>query len=355
MTRTRLLLALGVGLAVAPLACAAAWYALWELPARREAAALTESLRARSSDLAHHGWVRPVLRGTPLPGNAATEAQSVAEARTLDLDALARSTQHSVAALSDPLLDPSSPRSPDSGAHLRAVRVLLARARARPPAACLRSAADAIRLAQDHVSGGGILRLAIASSEIAAAVPVAVHCARDANPTELRTAGKEIESLARHPAPSGDALAGEALYAAGTLRDDWLLRPKWPLENPYRRLSAWRSALERADAFEHVDPSRYPEGLAELDAAAGEQQRSASTAALDLRRVRRHLLRDMESQAKLRALAVALLVRAGAPPPSLKDPFTGAGLRRESTCVWSAGENRLDDRGSLDDVAVCVR
>ncbi len=387
-----------VALVVVPLLAVVAWYGLWELPARREAARLTAELDARSLEVSTRGWSRPVLRGNPVAGNAAAEAERLARAievpRGLRLDdalandappsrrlrallvaagprlqALAESTRHPVAQLGDPLLDPSQSATPDSAAHLRAVRLLLLYGRQKPAGPCLRFAADAIRLAQDQVSGGGILRVAISSAEIGSAVTVALVCARSASSDELARAARELEILALHPAPMGDALEAEALFAAGLLRAEIIVRPKWPRftgsaverarANPFKWLSAWKQVLADATVLGSLDGEHYPAALDEL-ARLGAAERDSDnplTPAL-IAELRPHVERDAEAQAKLRALTIVLHALAEARPPRLADPFTGEPLRFDASRgvvrAYSVGPNRRDDRGAItsDDVVV---
>lgn len=403
-------------LVLCPALIAAVWFVLWQRPLQRRAAGLADKLAQATRPLTTARWQRPVLRGVARPGNAAVlERRALVPARVLPsgvdlfkalergappspelahllervgprLDALEDATQSSFAWQLDPALAPYT-GTLDNLAHLDSVELLLLRASTLPAAACLRAAADAARLAQDLVPGGGVDRVQIASVEISVVPPVAVACAAHASPGELSAALAEVESLAEHVPPIRSALDVEALVTARGFQSDFALTPLLPKltgssldrarANPWKLLDAWRRSLDVADQWSQLDPNAdYAAERASLEDALDSHWQDnpllrASNLAVEAQKA---LVRHEQSVALLRSLGGALAVmqaraKSGELPesapaafalPVFADPFSAKQLRYRrdpdgrAGRVYSVGKNGRDDSGLGDDVVVHV-
>ncbi len=402
-------------LLASPLLLLFGWFGLVEAPARSRAKRLALELQERTEALGARGWERPVLRGTPRPGNASEEAHRWALAigvpshlsfdnvlagaqppdaatrrllaeKAKELNAFQASTQMAAANLPDSTFAPGRKGEVSSILHLRAVRLLLVRALDLPPRRCLQTSADAIRLAQDHVPGGGIVRVAVAAAEISSATLAALRCATRASATELDDAASEFARLAEHVPPLGDALEAETLYESVVLHGTFAMRPILPklfgsrldraTTEPWTLLDAWQESLVHAARLRELNATAYPETLDELNRLVSAQRASpnplvaapALPGRIDLVR---HVERDAAANAKLRALSLAMQVLAtrsharpvdalpGRKLEHLLDPFTGTELRVTTRAtghgvVYSVGPNRRDDQAApaSDDIAL---
>lgn len=406
MTGERRLVFVLVGVLVAlPLLSAAAWYGLWVRPAERRADALGARFEERLDGYRGGAWRRPVLRGKALSGNAAVAASSALlgdaprhiddalrsprplppeVARLADREAarLARlrlSTHYDSSFLAEPLLGATS--HPQVIAHLDSLRVLLALARTRAPSECLQIGADALRLAQDMVPGGGVTRVMMMAAEVSLATRVIMICARQAAADALERAARELESLARHAPPLGPVLETEDLASARHCQALFEIKPWFPAlhgapneqasTHPLRLLDAWQLLMEKRPLYAQLKAERYPEALDELGREIERRDASPNPLLHDGvlgPALAQRLMRDAEAQARVRAAALALGLmaearRSGQLPAALPegpgDPFRHGplGWQRDSAGgghVYSVGPNRRDQRGHGDDVAVEV-
>jgi hypothetical protein len=355
----------------------------------------------------------PVLRGATVEGNAADvqlaaaramalgdlppslveglkrceppsgEARELAKAHEATLASFRRAAQYRFAWTEMRIEDGMSAEVPSYVPHLRAHRLLLARAALSPPGECLRIAADAVRMSQLMTHGAGLIGLMIAAAEVEIGPAVVIGCARHASREELAAAAAEVDRLVASAPSAGQPLEVEALVAGVTMRD--MVRSVRVLPMSAEQVEATVRADTVLDAWEQLqgEPARYraitatgyPESM-----AAYERMASAVAASTDplvgmaVPGMRRYLERDMAVQAKLRATAVLLHAWAerdpGAPfaatapaalaRPALRDPFTGRPLgwtvdgSTGVASVWSAGANRSDDggRAGSDDIVV---
>ena len=410
----RRLAAAGVVVTVVVLLLWIAWRLAWAEPLDAQASSLQGELDRQLELLAWQRWRRPVHHGSVREGNAAVAARAqLLRGRELEilaseiesslvrgfpspsvrklarrhgpqLERLRKTTELGQAWLAEPNLARSG-SVPDDLAHLRSVELLLVAALDGPADECLRMAADAVRLAQDLVPGGGLARLSFAAVEVRHAVSVTVRCAHSATEGALEYARRAFESLAANCPPVGPALQAEALLNAVALRAHYELRPPLPefwkppneraRSDPRRLLEAWQFELAMANAAQSFQGSPLTEVLRQ--AAAWEAKRRAASNPLirqppTATNATVSVLRALEARAHIVLAASLLAVVAGTPRrlqpqswdsklalrPHLRDPFTGSPLRQRSGVspggfvLYSVGPNRQDDAAGSDDIAV---
>lgn len=368
--------------------------------------ALSEAVGSHVAAYQRQRWKRPVLRGTSVEGNAATEAQKalngfkqLTEAERDGLAAAAyygREPDPSLAQLLDgqayrinslrgaasrswamTTLDPEEPLNPpppDYPRFIDAMLVVLADASRLQPDACLPEACDAIRLGQDLVPGAPLEAASISMRVTSLAAPVIARCARGASYAALLNAARELHVMASNPAPSFGGIELADLQMLVRLRE---LSAVWPPpagENPVKRLHQRPILLE---AFKHFDkparwrsisPTDYPQALSSWL----EEQEWRDRSEVPLVReasgdVTGFLFDDMRGQALLRILTVGMATLAeranrGRLPrepvslqdPALVDPFNGRALSFRvasdggELAIWSVGEDRRDDKGTTE-------
>lgn len=391
-----------------------AWRLVWVEPAEAEADRLRAELNGQLDAFAWKSWQRPVLRGRGRRCNAAAAARTslldFAAVEAIDpniesilelkrpsptlvefarrhadrLEQLRAASGCEQAWLAEPSLARSGRTVPDELSHLRSVELLLVLALDDTADRCLEKAADAVRLAQDLVPGGGFARLVFAAMEIGHATSVAADCAgRATNDARHRALGS-FTTLVRHGPPFARALQAEALLNAVGHSAEFDLRPRLPRvagsalsrarTHPQRLLEAWRFELGRAKAAESILGLSWSELLALTE--KWEKLRLSSknpliatppTGSRELFSVQR----AAEAQARLIAVTSLLALMVSPEMSSeqerlqralsleqLRDPFTGSGLRwrRRSEhgahIAYSVGLNQRDDDGGADDIAV---
>jgi hypothetical protein len=322
-------------------------YAGVHLPAERRARRLSAQL---DRDVASYEayWSereRPVLRGDPIPGDAAEAArEAVATLPAIDLPddlrerlaagdppddvvALTRTHAAELHALRESARRPRSfyridfARAGDAPMSdfmpvVRGVRLLAVQAAVAEPGECLRIGADAIRIAQDFAPGASVLGTSVAAVLIETVAPVMERCLDAATGDERAAAARELDLLVEHAPPIGCALEAEALFAAASFRSTGSDTPFVPTNGDELEL-IW-TRREVLEAWEHVadDPAQwralteYPDAKRLWDA---EEAARAATGNVLLGfaagSLSRYVGKDMQVNERLEALAE----RAGAP------------------------------------------
>lgn len=340
--------------------------------ARREE--LGRRLDRSLQDYAGQRWERPVLRGEARAGNAwtaqeeaigplasipsdlfdqfaaqlergtpPTDAQRAQIVRhTAALDRYRASVQRSYAFGRYPFDDAASAPMPSYLPHLRASRLLLARAIEAPPDECLRVVADVVRLGQDRVAGMGLVPLMVVAVHARDVVPLAARCIGAADAATLEEAERELAILARHSAPTGSALEHETLMVASMCRQEARRMSGFPFESGSLEtlftggelLEGWdllmgNPADRRSFGDDYpADIDRMDQWVRDLEARPNE---IIQTALPDATRL---LRRDATGRAAVRMLWAAVRLRrtmtapTDAVPallddPELRDPTTG--------------------------------
>lgn len=360
----------------------------------RLSARVDEGVRAAERvrrEIARHGarrWQRPVLRGEPIPGNAADAARmALAEIARLPnrselgelLDgaleanaegrpspeglapllqrtegargALRRATrltwaarpmaQHEDLGRTDPGDSPS--------AALLATKLLLAGAMDASPSECMATAADVVRLGQDLSAGANLLHRMMLDAHARRAAPVLLRCAARATPEELAVARAEVERLAAHSPPASWTFEIEALGMARVLVST-LPESPWPsdaqrvealsmLETSLSAIDHQLGAAARWRAREREGPTGVVRGTEDEDRRADASDNAlVSIVGIPYRSYGR---RTARVEAILRGLVVSLdaiehAKRAAGPLPAqptrladprLRDPLGGGPLR----------------------------
>jgi hypothetical protein len=367
---------------------------------------LSEAIDAHVATYQRQRWERPVLRGTPVDGNAAVEGQRALEGFTqlapevrealallvhfggtpsaeqqalLDAHAsriagLRAATQRTWAVTALDPAQPDNPRPPDYVRFVDAMLIVLGDASRTAPEVCLPAAVDAIRLGQDLVAGAPLEAASVSMRITSIATPVLTRCARGASYTALLAAARELHSVAAHPPPTFGGIELADTQMLVRVRE---LGVAWPVpagESPIARLRR-RPAL--AEAFKHFDkparwralsPSNYPDAL---NSWLEEQEwRGRSTIPMVAKAtpaISGWLFDDMRGQALVRVLTVGFATLAerenrqrmpreplNLTDPVLRDPFNGRPLAWRiahdggELTIWSVGEDRRDDKGSSE-------
>ncbi|MEM1416810.1 MAG: hypothetical protein AAGH15_18075, partial [Myxococcota bacterium] len=210
----------------------------------------------------------------------------------------------------------------------RGLLQLLASATAKPPSACLRRAAVAIRIGQDRAASLDVAEHAAGVGTSFAARRIVLGCARRAfergDARALREAAALFRTLAAHPPPVAEAIQSEHFAnAAGQLDDARAL-----LEERGPMAPELRAALRAARAFRDAGEAL---GALRSDAYPSQFEGPPETWPPSV-------VADASAQAFLRALAAALTIlatelregrlpRAAPDDAALRDPFTGDPLR----------------------------
>jgi hypothetical protein len=338
--------------------------------AAREAA-LEQAWHRQAQAWAPEEWVRPVLRGDPVDGNAAealaqalVDAAPVLEAARRDRPDLyfaprPEGSAPEVRALATrvrPIFEsarrtrvrwPATPvdqclfmrqdRLDDDLTLGRAAKVVLAAA-GTDAGACLAAAADVIRTAQDSMAGRALTHRVAAGMVIGLACDRAQRCAALATAAERARAADAFARLVREWPPIGPTLRFERLFSASG------------------HLTALRSS--------RGDPSFVPgvtfvvgltsaaHFLAVAERGAPEDGRPAAW--VDTADPRDFgLLRYASGEAEVRAMVGLLAVElaGNGPPADVLDPFTGAPYQRRTRedgtrSLWSVG---ADGRSAPDE------
>ncbi|HJL45644.1 MAG TPA: hypothetical protein RMG45_07410, partial [Polyangiaceae bacterium LLY-WYZ-15_(1-7)] len=186
--------------------------------------------------------------------------------------------------------------------------------------ACLRRAAEAIRMGQDGAASPRWELRRIGVDVPHSARPLVLRCAAAASPEERREAADQLARLAATPPPIAVAVRRQVAARGADLAEEAALELEHAVFGGFGEAYRYglRGAVERLGALDAPDaapdPRRYPEGLR---AALPEARIVTQT--------------DAAAQASLRALAIAVAALAEGLParpralddPRLADPFTG--------------------------------
>jgi hypothetical protein len=367
---------------------------------------LSDAVSAHIATYQRQRWVRPVLRGASVDGNAAAEAQKALngfkrmsdEARdqlaavvfygnalTADQKVWVDEQAYRIAQLraatsrawSVTALDPDEPQNPPPPDYVEVVDAMLfvlADASRLPPDACLPAASDVVRLGQDLVPGAPLEAASVSMRITSLAARVIARCTRGASYAALIGAARELHVMASNPPPAFGGIELADIQTLVQIRDMSAVWPPPAGESPLTRLRRRPVLIE---AFKHFDkPGRwravssaqYPKALETWI----EEQEWRDRSDLPLVReasgdVSGFLFDDMRGQALLRVLTVGVATLAervnrdrlprepiNLKDPALADPFNGRPLLwRVATdggelTIWSVGEDRRDDKGSSE-------
>ena len=365
-----------LGLLVIVLLCPLGVWAGVVVPREAAAERLERQRLDALADFRAQRWERPVLRGTARRQNAA-EAEARALARVSEppgevfdgfrdslvrgepspaLLAAAHENEEALEALREASLgawawaeyDPETV-DPDFLSEMQALRLLMALASERPPAACLRTLTDTLRIGQDRTAGQPLIPLMILYVVVSDAAWPILRCLLDADRATRLEAARELRTLAANPAPTGHVIEAETLFIAtgfsATIRDI----PAFPTSA--ETLRAWTQAGEMVDAWElRMRPAaedrrvgeRYPEDIAEMERWAADLARQNDTLSIAVPSYERYLRRDATTRGVIRMLwaAARLLAEAEALPgeapawlsePEHVEPLTGEAFAFEAT------------------------
>jgi hypothetical protein len=390
-----------VALVVAVLLLGAAGYvAYYEVAYRERARGFEDDV----ATLRRLHWERPPLRGVAGSGNAAAEAyaalarfaplparlrESLAERlyygqvaneperaaiaqRQPALRALRNATEQGWAFTELAVERGASMRAPDYRRVIDAGLCLLADAKSAPPAECLRTAADVIRLGQDLVPGAPLEAASASTRLTSLAARIVPRCALEADLATLRRSVHEFNLLATHAPPTGAGIELQDLVTSQALRDSAALSNKDSpslvahtiLTRP-ALLGTW-AQLDHPARSRKLTPDHYPDSTLEWRREQEYRAKSPSPlVAANTRDVLDRLHDDMRGQAILRMLAIGVATLAdkayrGKLParPSnldeveLADPYRGGAFNwriadnGSELTLWSIGEDYKDDGGS---------
>jgi hypothetical protein len=351
-------------------------------------------------------WERPPLRGVAGDGNAAAEAyaalarfsplssnlrESLAERlyygqpaseseraaiaqRSAALRSLRAATEQGWAFTELAVERGPEMRVPNYRVLVDAGLCLLVEAKSSPPADCLRTAADVIRLGQDLVPGAPLEAASASARLTSLAARIVPRCALDADLATLRRAVHEFNLLATHPPPTGAGIELQDLLTSQQLRETAAIAnkdsPGGVAHTIFTRpalLDAW-SQFDRPARYRKLTPEHYPDATVEWRREQDYRAKSPlPLAASGTRDVLDRLHDDMRGQAVVRMLAIGTATLAdktyrGKLPtrpsnleePELADPYRGGTFNwriadnGSELTLWSIGEDYKDDDGSAE-------